>query len=98
MVAKLFKLLILVGFAGFVSKTHAQPSALSSMVGQPFPSAKLRSLIDGTNVEMKSFSGRPTFVFFWATWCGYCMEKLPEVKMLAEHGQKHGYKVVGVNY
>lgn len=34
---------------------------------------------------------------FWASWCGPCMQLMPELKKKAEHLSKHGIVVAGMN-
>ncbi|HSI63849.1 MAG TPA: redoxin domain-containing protein [Candidatus Saccharimonadia bacterium] len=34
---------------------------------------------------------------FWATWCGPCMNLMPKLREKAEHLQKHGIVVAGMN-
>jgi cytochrome c biogenesis protein CcmG/thiol:disulfide interchange protein DsbE len=36
----------------------------------------LKSL-DGTQVSLNDFKGKPVLLVFWATWCPSCMEELP---------------------
>lgn len=33
----------------------------------------------GKEHSLAEFSGKPTIVMFWATWCGICARELPEV-------------------
>lgn len=33
---------------------------------------------DGNNVKLSSFAGKPIVLNFWATWCYYCKEEMPE--------------------
>ena len=56
--------------------------------------------IAGSTLEKQAFSlaslrGRPTFVNFWATWCGPCKREAPQLREFADGlGQKAA--VVGV--
>lgn len=40
------------------------------------PQLALRAL-DGSVVELSAFSGKPTVVNLWATWCGPCRREMP---------------------
>jgi thiol-disulfide isomerase/thioredoxin len=36
-------------------------------------------------------------VDFWATWCGPCLEEMPNIKTLYDEHHEAGFEVVGVN-
>lgn len=40
--------------------------------------------IDGTEVSLSSFYGKPTLLGFWATWCPPCNAEAPEIQKLWE--------------
>jgi thiol-disulfide isomerase/thioredoxin len=40
------------------------------------PAFSLKSL-DGSQVSLKDFKGKPVLLVFWATWCPSCREELP---------------------
>lgn len=46
-----------------------------AVTGQPLPSLDLRAL-DGTPWNPATQEARPQLLYFWATWCGPCMEGL----------------------
>jgi thiol-disulfide isomerase/thioredoxin len=33
--------------------------------------------VDGTEVKLSDFYGKPIIINFWATWCPYCLEEMP---------------------
>ncbi len=39
---------------------------------------------DGKNVKLSEFFGKPIVVNFWGTWCGYCVQELPEFQKVYE--------------
>lgn len=39
--------------------------------------------IDGEQVKLRSYTGRPIFFNFWGTWCPPCVEELPALEAFA---------------
>lgn len=37
---------------------------------------------DGRHIKLSSLRGKTVFVNFWATWCGPCMQEMPEMNAL----------------
>ena len=62
------------------------PAALSLETGTgPLPEATFSDLRDpGTEVVTTDWEGTPTVVNFWATWCGFCVEEMPDLQAAAE--------------
>lgn len=46
---------------------------------------------DGNKVALSSFAGRPIVMNFWASWCPYCVQELPEFQAAYD---KYGDDVV----
>lgn len=42
---------------------------------------------------LASLAGKPTVLVFWATWCGACVDELPELDRLA----RDGYSVLAIS-
>lgn len=40
--------------------------------------------LDGLPVELEDIPGRPTWVFFWATWCPPCQQETPDIQRISE--------------
>lgn len=36
------------------------------------------------DIQLQNFLGKPTIVHFWATWCGACVNEMPELDAFAE--------------
>lgn len=54
--------------------------------------------MDGSVVDFKKLRGRVVLLHFWDTWCGYCVEELPNLK--AVYGKRHGdgFEIVSVSF
>jgi thiol-disulfide isomerase/thioredoxin len=60
----------------------------SSLVGQQAPDFGLESM-DGGPFRLSDQRGRVVVLDFWATWCGPCMQSMPELDALArEFGEQ----------
>ena len=64
--------------------------------GEPAPDFTLSGL-DGRPVTLSDFRGRPVILYFWATWCHYCLETWPELQALQQEHGNDGLEVLAVN-
>jgi thiol-disulfide isomerase/thioredoxin len=52
---------------------------------------------ESTTLEKQLGKNKAILLDFWASWCGPCMEGLPELKKRAAYLSKHGIVVAGMN-
>lgn len=75
-----------------------RPSAAqaSGLIGKPAPDVRL-DLLDGGKFELADHKGQVVVLDFWASWCGPCMQAMPEVDSVVAEFADRGVEFVAVN-
>tara|TARA_R110002111_G_C5996863_1_gene372611 strand:+ start:297 stop:1895 length:1599 start_codon:yes stop_codon:yes gene_type:complete len=66
-------------------------------IGEPFE-LEFTDAISGRTVSMKNLRGKVVVVEFWATWCGWCVHEIPELKRLYAKYHDQGVEFIGVSH
>jgi thiol-disulfide isomerase/thioredoxin len=99
-----FAAMALVGAAGLTNgwvwyrQQHPTPvppntsndSPPNSLWDQTFPT------LNGSNLTLSSFKGKPLVLNFWATWCPPCVKELPMLNQFARDMGPQGWQVIGL--
>lgn len=64
--------------------------------GDRAPDFQLRS-VDGKDVKLSEFRGKPLLLNFWATWCVPCKVEMPWLVELDARYRMQGLQIVGVS-
>jgi len=69
----------------------------------PTPSSDLAAFLalelptpTGARLPLRSLTGRPLVINFWATWCPPCVKEMPELDRFAQEFGAQGWQVLGV--
>ena len=53
--------------------------------------------LDGATLRLpEAYAGRPVLVNLWASWCGPCIEEMPELDRFAREQGDNGVQVLGI--
>jgi thiol-disulfide isomerase/thioredoxin len=72
------------------------PGTESALVGKPAPDFEL-DLMGGGKFRASASRGRILLLDFWATWCGPCIQAMPQVERIAQEFRDRGVQLVAVN-
>jgi len=78
------------------SAPEPPPGVAMARRGQPLPAFEVPGL-DGTPVAVPGrWAGQPLLVNVWASWCGPCIEEMPELQRFHAEQGADGVQVVGI--
>ncbi len=72
------------------------PGVAPARRGDPMPPIALPDLQGETLHLPEAFPGRPLLINVWASWCGPCIEEMPELERFAATQGDTGVQVVGL--
>jgi thiol-disulfide isomerase/thioredoxin len=72
------------------------PGTESAMVGKPAPDFELE-LIGGSKFHLAQARGKVIVLDFWATWCGPCLQAMPQVERIATEFRDRNVQLIAVN-
>jgi len=65
-------------------------------IGAVAPDFTLKTL-DGGEVSLSQFRGRPVLINFWASWCPPCRLEMPDLVRAYEAHKDEGFVLLGIN-
>jgi len=60
------------------------------------PDFKLETL-DGTMIKLSDLKDKNVIINFWATWCGYCVQEMPDLQKLQDTYKDEDLLILAVN-
>jgi len=67
----------------------------TSPIAQAFWARRFPGL-DGAELDVARWRGKPLLVNFWATWCPPCVKELPEINQFYGEAKAKGWQVLGL--
>ena len=64
--------------------------------GEPMPTIELPDLQGRMQSLPRAYAGRPLLINVWASWCGPCIEEMPELDRYAGTQGPTGVQVIGL--
>lgn len=80
--------LLLFSVAASLAEATAAPEATQEAYTNPFVLMEIKD-INGDPFDVSIFSGKPFMLNVWASWCGPCVQEMPDLDALSkEYGDK----------
>ena len=78
------------------SAPEPPPGVRPAVPGEPMPLLKLPDLQGRMQSLPVAYAGRPLLINVWASWCGPCIEEMPELDRFARSQGAQGVQVLGL--
>ena len=53
--------------------------------------------LDGNPISLQNYRGKVVLLYFWAVWCGFCLDEMPNLKRVYDTYKEQGFDIIGVS-
>jgi peroxiredoxin len=87
---------LMLGGCNASKPVKAAASAKPDKDRKPAPEFELKDA-DGKTVRLSDYKGKVVLLDFWATWCGPCVQAMPQVERAAGEFRDQNVRLIAVN-
>lgn len=66
------------------------------LIGKPVPDFSAIDL-DGNPISLQDYRDKVVLLDFWAVWCGFCINEMPNLKRVYDTYKDQGFDIIGVS-
>lgn len=66
------------------------------LIGKPVPDFSATDL-DRNPISLQDYRGKVVLLDFWAVWCGFCINEMPNLKRVYDTYKDQGFDIIGVS-
>lgn len=79
-----------------MAEIPAEEEIVQAKVGDEAPNFTLTDTA-GQPHTLAAYRGKPVILYFWASWCPYCVDEMPELSLFRDSYQDEGLEVLAIN-
>lgn len=76
--------------------TRVHPAHPAALLNKPAPPIKFLTK-DGIKISLADYKGKPVLLDFWATWCGPCLESMPQLARMNQQFRRTPVAVISID-
>ena len=66
------------------------------LIGKPVPEFSVTDL-NGNPISLQDYREKTILLDFWAVWCGFCIDEMPNLKKVYDTYKDQGFDIIGVS-
>ncbi|MBI9043801.1 MAG: redoxin domain-containing protein [Anaerolineaceae bacterium] len=92
---------LMLGGIFLIVENQFQPDSVDDLINPPRVGESMSDFtlidVEGNQVSLRYFEGRPVLINAWATWCPPCRAEMPDLNAYYQAHQEEGFMILAVN-